>query len=324
MGKQKAHSDMLAEMLGTPDEEVSHGPCTLATNNLQHFPDHKFKLYEGEQLTDMVASVEEFGILLPLIVWKKEDDNYTILSGHNRFEAAKLAGLTEVPVIIKEDLTEEEATLIVTETNLRQRSFSDLSHSERAFSLAQHYEAMKKQGKRTDILNELSDLLNPCVPTSEGTSFGIQTKLRSDEKLADNYGLSRDKVAKYIRLSTLDKALLQKLDEGELGIYAAYDLSFIENQAMQELIADEMEQGQKVDMKKAELLRQTFEKGKLTEEVMQDVLEGKKVAKQPKQKAVTIPKKIFNAYFQPEQSKAEIEEILEKALEFYYQREESI
>ncbi|MFI3253636.1 MAG: ParB N-terminal domain-containing protein [Eubacteriales bacterium] len=297
----------------------------MPLEDLQHFPNHKFKLYEGEQLSDMVSSVEEFGILLPLIVWQKEDEPYTILSGHNRFEAAQLAGLQEVPVIIKEDLTEEEDTLIVTETNLRQRSFGDLSHSERAFSLAQHYEAMKKQGKRTDILNELSDLLNPVIPRVEGTSPQIGAKLRTDEKVGGSYGLSKNSTARYIRLATLNLMLLEQLDEGKLPMSAAYDLSFIENPEIQEALADEMERGQKVDMKKAELLRQTFEKGKLTKEVMNDVLEGKKVAKQPKTKAVSIPKRIFNTYFQPEQSKAEIEEILEEALEMYYKnREECI
>ncbi len=311
---------MLSAMLGEPDDDFSQN--SLPLEDLQHFPDHKFKLYEGEQLADMVRSVEEFGILLPLIVWKQEDKSYTILSGHNRFEAAKLAGLTEVPVIVKEDLTEEEATLIVTETNLRQRSFSDLSHSERAIALSQHYEAMKKQGKRTDILNELSDLLNPVDSMPEPTSPHNGAKLRSDEKIGKNYGLSKNSVARYIKLASLDKALLELIDEGKLGVTPAYPISFIENPEVQMDLADQIEQGQTINVKKAELLRDNFEKGKLTKEVMEDVLSGKKVAKQTKQKTVSIPKKIFNSYFKPEQSKIEIEEILEKALAMYYKSKE--
>jgi len=102
------------------------------------YSNHPFRLYEGERLDDMVRSVKKFGIMVPVIVRhiKFSDRKFEILSGHNRVNAAKLAGLKEVPVIVQNDLSEKEAELIVTETNLHQRSFSDLSHSERAVCLA--------------------------------------------------------------------------------------------------------------------------------------------------------------------------------------------
>ena len=103
-------------------------------DQMESFPNHRFKLYEGQRLTDMVDSIKQFGVLLPLIVWHTEDGKNIILSGHNRKNAGQLAGLTKGPVIIKENLTFHEARLIVTETNLRQRSFTDMSHSERAFT----------------------------------------------------------------------------------------------------------------------------------------------------------------------------------------------
>ena len=89
------------------------------------FPDHKFKLYTGQRLDDMVSSIKEYGILMPVILWHHEG-LYIILSGHNRVNAGKIAGLTKCLVIIKENLSYEDAVLIVTETNLRQRSFDDL------------------------------------------------------------------------------------------------------------------------------------------------------------------------------------------------------
>ncbi len=322
MAKENLLNSQLASLFEDLEDE-SNGIQSLALEDLQHFPDHKFKLYEGEQLADMVTSVEEFGILMPLIVWEQENELYTILSGHNRYEAAKLAGLTEVPVIIKDDISKEEAVLIVTETNLRQRSFGDLSHSERAFALAQHYEAMKKQGKRTDILKEISELIDSS--DSDSTSPQVGAKLRTDEKVGGNYGLSKNSVARYIRISTLDKSLLGKIDDGDLSLGAAYDLSFIENRELQENIADEIEQGQKIDMKKAEFLRKSYEEGDLTLEVMDDLLDGSKVEKTIKEKVMQIPKRIYNSYFRPEQSKEEVEDILEKALALYYQeKEESI
>lgn len=109
----------------------------IEIEKLKHFPNHKFKLYTGERLENMIQSVKEYGVLLPIIVWENNYE-YIILSGHNRVEACKKANITEIPCIIKDNLTLEEATLIVTETNLMQRSFSDLSHSERAYILEEH------------------------------------------------------------------------------------------------------------------------------------------------------------------------------------------
>jgi ParB family chromosome partitioning protein len=133
----------------------------LELSKLVHFKDHPFKLYKGQRFDDMVDSIKANGIYIPIIVRLINDKtgNYEILSGHNRVEASKAVGLDKIPAIIKENLSDEEAKLIVTETNLIQRSFSDLSHSERAAALSTHHEATKKQGKRTDLINEITFLL---------------------------------------------------------------------------------------------------------------------------------------------------------------------
>ena len=108
-------------------EEVTmpRGVQMLPVKSIQPFHDHPFHLYEGERLEDMIASVKEHGVLNPVIV-QKLDTGYEMLSGHNRWNAAKLAGLKEIPAIVKTDLSEEEAYVYVIETNLMQRSFSDL------------------------------------------------------------------------------------------------------------------------------------------------------------------------------------------------------
>lgn len=124
---------------------------------MEPLPNHKFKLYTGQRLWDMVDSIREFGILEPLIVWVHDGKN-TILSGHNRQNAGSIAGLTKGPVIIKENLTYEDAVLIATETNLRQRSFDDLRPSEKAYCLKQHYDAIKSQGRRNDMIKEIEEL----------------------------------------------------------------------------------------------------------------------------------------------------------------------
>jgi len=124
------------------------------------FANHPFKLYEGQRFIDMVESIRANGVLSPIIVRPTNGDNYEILSGHNRVNAAREAGLTEVPAIVKNDLTDEEALFIVTETNLVQRSFADMKHSERAAALSALYTAMKKQGYRSDLIDEIE---NTCA-----------------------------------------------------------------------------------------------------------------------------------------------------------------
>jgi len=158
------------------DMKEAEGVKELPISSLKPYHDHPFKLYLGERFEDMVRSIKELGVIVPIIVRPKGEDKYEILSGHNRVNAAKTTGLETVPAVIKEQLTDEEAALIVTETNLIQRSFSDLCHSERAVALAAHHKTLKKQGARTDLLNELEKLLNPHEIRGEGTSSQFETK----------------------------------------------------------------------------------------------------------------------------------------------------
>jgi ParB family chromosome partitioning protein len=137
---------------------------------------HPFSLYEGQRLHDMAESIRENGILSPVIVRPHltEAGKFEILCGHNRVNAAKEAGLSTVPAIIKEGLTESEAAFLVTESNLIQRSFADLCHSERAFVLKNHLEAVKDknggQGKRNDL----------CQFLEEATCAQVAHKLKTN------------------------------------------------------------------------------------------------------------------------------------------------
>lgn len=330
--KPKAPLIDFDEMLGieiqhdTAPAPVQGGIVDMDFSLMESFPNHRFKLYEGQQLTDMVDSIRQFGILLPIILWYTEDGKYIILSGHNRKNAAQLAGFTKGPVIIRENLTYEDAVLIVTETNLRQRSFSDMSYSERAYCLAQHYAALKSQGKRNDLLAEIEMLLNPHDTEGNSTSSEVQTKLRSDEKLGQNYGLSRDKVAKYIRISNLIEPLIFRVDSGEIAFLAAYDLSFVEDEAQQQRIADLMESDSfKVDTKKAELFHGYYKAGKLTDTAIVQILSGEKTRKPKSNKPqpVKIKPAVISKYFTPQQTQKEIEEVIDKALALYFENQES-
>lgn len=309
---------------GVPAPQMG-GMMEMDFDQMESFPNHRFKLYEGQRLTDMVDSIKQFGILLPFIIWHTEDGKNIILSGHNRKNAAQLAGLTKGPVVIKENLTFHEARLIVTETNLRQRSFADMSHSERAYCLAEHYDALKSQGKRNDLLTEIETLLNPHEIKENETSAEVQHRLKSRDKIGQEYGLSRDKVAKYIRLAGLVSDLLERVDTGEIAFLAAYDLSFVEDTAKQQQIADLMKSDSyKVDMKKAELLRSYFETGKLTETAIVQILSGEKTRKpkSDKPQPVKVKPAVISKYFTAQQTAREIEETIDKALAFYFENQE--
>lgn len=330
--KPKARFVDFAEMLSVDTQQdtapapVQGGILEMDFNRMESFPNHKFKLYEGQRLVDMADSIKQFGILLPIILWHTEDGRYIILSGHNRRNAALLAGLEAGPVIIKENLTQEDAILIVTETNLRQRSFSDMSHSERAYCLSQHYEALKSQGKRTDILAEIETLLNPHDDKENGTSAEVQQKLDNRGKISDEYGLSRDKVAKYIRIANLVDDLIQRVDSGEIAFLAAYDLSFVEDSEKQQRISDFMESDSyKLDMKKAELLREYYDKSTLSDKTIVQILSGEKTRKpkSDKPKPVKIKPAVITKYFTAQQTQKEIEEVIDKALALYFENQES-
>ena len=154
----KVFGDAVDLLMGDMEEvTMPRGVQMVPVKSIQPFHDHPFHLYEGERLEDMIASVKEHGVLNPVIV-QKLDTGYEMLSGHNRWNAAKLAGIKEIPAIVKTGLSEEEAYVYVIETNLMQRSFSDLAISEKAAVLKARYEKGSCQGKRNDILNEIARL----------------------------------------------------------------------------------------------------------------------------------------------------------------------
>lgn len=286
---------------------------------MEPLPNHKFKLYTGQRLQDMVDSIREFGIIEPLIVWVHEGKN-TILSGHNRQNAGSIAGLTKGPVIIKENLTYEEAVLIATETNLRQRSFEDLSPSEKAYCLKQHYDAIKSQGRRTDLIKEIEELVNPHEIGENGTSLENPKKSDAGATVSEEYGLSKDRIARYLRIATLITPLLDCLDAKALGFEAAYDISFVKEE-MQPVIAELIVKDNcRMDTKKSALIHDYAKKGRLTEELLRQIITGEK-AKVPKSnslKPIKIKETVINRFFGSEQNRKEIEDTIVKALEFYF------
>lgn len=294
----------------------------IKIDSLIPYANHPFKLYEGDRFSDMVRSIKEVGILLPIIVRPVDsnDEQYEILSGHNRVNAAKEAGLNEVPAIIKNGLTDSEAKLIVTETNLVQRSFADLTHSEKAVALKHHMDAISKQGKRTDLINEINELLSDNKTNENSTSGQIGPKLESREKAAEKYGLAPRNVSRYIRLCELNNSLLNKVDNDIISFISAVSISYLSPNEQIELNRILDENKYKIDIKKVEMLREHSENKKLTAEKIEQILKGE-FNKRPKTASpapLKIKYKIYSKYFDSSMKQSEMESIIDKALESYF------
>lgn len=320
-------TETFASIFGDDYEEApsskDEGVMTLMLEQLVPFLNHPFKLYEGERLNDMVESIKNFGVIVPIVV-RKKGLKYEILSGHNRVNAAKLAGLTDVPSVIKDGLTEEEAILIVTETNLMQRSFTDLEHSERATVIATRHHAMKSQGVRTDLLEEIEKLSKASNSANEETSRPMGEKLNSDQNLAKEYGISPRNISRYLRIDKLSDTLKELVDSGMIAMRAGVDLSYLssDNQEMLEAIISE--NTFKVDMKKASLLRNYDKEGKLNWDTAKQIVSGDMLKSTGKVKAFKIQSTIISKYFMPTEDKKDIEKTIEKALEMYFNHMKNI
>ena len=317
-GKRKIFDavDLLTEDTSVQITEIrsENGVEQIAIDSIKPFHNHPFHLYEGERLRDMVESIREHGVLNPVIV-QKTDDGYEMLSGHNRANAAKLAGFVEVPAIVKTDLTESEAYVYVIETNLMQRSFSDLMPSEKAAVMAAQYDKTCCQGKRNDIIRELELLAGNETKSTCGHNGH---KLKSRDALAMEYGFSSRNAARYLRLNYLIQPFKNLMDENRIALLAAVDVSYLTEEEQQMLWNIVERQGLKVKPVYAEKLRK--ESGKLTEEKMAVILDALQVKHSDGNAGVSvkIPKAICNKYFEGMDSK-QMTLVVEQALAAWFE-----
>ena len=299
----------LGAMLSTP-QAVQNSVRQITCEMLVPYHNHKFELYTGERLDAMVASVKENGVIVPIIVQPTSDGKFEILVGHNRWNASKLAGLPTVPAIVKEGLTEDEAEMYVIESNVMQRGFGNLRISEQAEVIAMRYDKMFSQGKRNDIVRELQLIDNPDLADEDGTPK------TSREKVGDEYGLSRNSVARLVRVSKLIDELKVYVDSGAIAIRTAVNLSYL-SEATQQDVADFLEDN-KVDMKKSELLRASADNdGNVDYDMVAEIIVGEP-QDVPKPKSVKISHDTFSRYFEAGTKPTKITETIEKALAFYF------
>lgn len=322
--KRKVFQDALDLLAEDPVKDTPvpvNGIVSIPVEEIHPFHDHPFRLYEGDRLEDMVQSIKEHGVLNPVIV-RKAARGYEMLAGHNRTNAAKIAGLTEVPAIVKTDLSDEDAYVYVIETNLLQRSFAELLPSEKAAVLVARYEKISSQGKRNDIRQEIEALEETCghdVHKSRQRTCGhdVHKSQKSRDGLGEEYGMTGRNIARYMRLDRLIPEFKDAVDKGTLAMVAAVDLSYL-NVKMQKLIQQVAEtEGKKLKPKQAVELRKM---GKdITKEAVEGVLAGKE-KKKPQSVSVKLPMELYEKYFAQMDAGA-VQEIMEKALEGYFGKE---
>jgi ParB family chromosome partitioning protein len=213
--------------------------------------------------------------------------------------------------------------MYVIETNLMQRSFADMAHSEKAAIIAAQHSKLFSQGKRNDILAELKVLENPHEYKDNGTFAQLAQKFHSDRKVAEMYSLSKDTIARYLRIDKLIPSLKTRLDNGEIAFIPAVTLSFLREEQQEQLdYCLELNgiRGFRVDMTKANILREYSDKGKLDPDSIFCILTGE-IRQKPKSNrtpTVKIGKTVYARYFKPEQTAAQVQKIVEAALAFYY------
>lgn len=294
------------------------GVQMLPVDKIRAFHDHPFRLYEGERLNDMIESIREHGVLNPVIV-RRVNGEYEMLSGHNRQNAAEAAGLKEIPAIVKEGITDEEAYIYVIETNLMQRSFADLLPSEKATVLEAHYDKVCCQGKRNDIIRELQ-ILNGKTP--EETCGHNGHKLKSRDRVAEEYGLSSRNAARYLRLNRLIPEFKDLIDTNGIAMLAAVDVSFLtedEQRTVKEILDNS---GMKLRPKVSAELRK--HSGELTAEKAEDIISSmtSKKASAAAQIQVNLNNEICRKYLAGMDA-GQMTAVVEKALEAWFSGREA-
>lgn len=300
---------------GSEEDYTKDGIVLLPIDSIHPFSNHPFRLYEGERLDDMVESIKEHGILTPVIV-REDEEGYEMLAGHNRQRAGKMAGLKEIPAVIKKDLTDEDAYVYVIETNVMQRGFVELLPSEKAAVLAERYEKVSSQGKRNDILLEIEKLNGTDM---RGTCGHDVHKLQSKNRdaIGEEYGMTGRNIARYLRVNQLIEPLKHRLDEGNLSLVAAVDISYLSKEE-QEVVTGLAEQRSiKLDAKSAKTIRDMA--GEISEERLLENLCGRKKKDSDSGKAIKLPADVYARYFSETKSE-DVIKIIENALSAWFEK----
>lgn len=268
----------------------------LKTKDLYPFPDNPFHVAEDETLSELAESIKEFGIVTPIITRPKEDgDGYEVIAGQRRVRASELAGINTVPAFVL-PLDRDRAIITLVDSNLQREN---ILPSERAFAYKMKSEAMKRQGFRTDL-----------------TSSQVVTKLRTDDKVAQGFGVGRMTVQRFIRLTELIPPILQMVDEGKIALTPAVELSFLKKDEQENLFATMESEEATPSLSQAQRMKQLSQSGRLDMDTIFAIMTEEKGNQKETLKINTSKlKKYFPKNTTPKQMEETIIRLLERELQ---------
>ena len=287
----------------------------LSPAEISDFPNHPFKVRMDAAMQEMTESVKQYGVLVPTLVRPKSEGGYEMVAGHRRKKAADLAGLAEIPCIVRQ-LTDDEATIIMVDSNLQREQ---ILPSEKAFAYKMKLDAMKRQGQRTDLT---------CEPVAHKLKG-----MKSRDVLAEQVGESKDQIRRYIRLTHLipkilelvDNSVLKDPDMLQIALRPAVELSYLRKEEQADLFAimDEMDctpsHAQAIKMRRMSEAKTGDER--LSKDAMAVIMEEEKGNQKEQFK---IPKEKISRFFAPGTPTQKIEDTIVKALELYRKRQRSL
>ena len=267
----------------------------IPLGELHPFPDHPFGVRDDESMEQTVESIREYGVLVPAIARPREDGGYEIIAGHRRKHACELAGLTTMPVIVR-DIDRNTATIMMVDSNLQREN---ILPSERAKAYKMKLDAIKRQGKRYDL-----------------TSTQPVQKL-SVEQVAEEAGTSREQIRRYIRLNELEPELMQLVDEGKIGMTPAVEISYLKPDEQKLLIETIDSEQATPSFSQAQRMRRLSQEGKLNDDAVLDIMMEQK---KPENWDLKLPMDKIRKYFPRSYTPQRMEETIIKLLEMWMKK----
>ena len=269
---------------------------------LHDFPNHPFKVRDDEAMQETVESIRQYGVLVPAIVRPREDGGYEIVAGHRRKHGSELAGLQNLPCIVRE-MDDDTATILMVDSNIQREN---ILPSERAQAYKMKLEAIKRQGARTDL-----------------TSPQVAAKFRADDEVAKGADVSGDTVRRYIRLTELSPELQQMVDEKKIGMTPAVEISYLKPEEQQMLLTAIDSEQATPSLSQAQRMKKLSREGKLNDDSMLDIMMEQK---KPEGYNVVLSADKLRKYFPRSYTPQRMEETILKLLDAWLrkrQREQS-
>ena len=298
LGLKSAYDELFMDDHGRKDNRLPR-IYDIPLSEIDEFPDHPYQVRMDEDMTQLVESVKERGIITPVILRRKEDGRYEMVSGHRRMKACELAGLETIKADVQ-DLTRDEAIVLMVESNLQR---STILPSEKAKAYKMRLEAMKRLPGRPRKENG--------VPVGHDSIQG-----KSREILASGSPDSNTQIQRYIRLTELVPGLVNMVDEGRIAMRPAVELSYLSEQEQEDLLESISYQDATPSLAQAIKMRQFSKEGKLTEEVIESIMCEEKPNQREK---ISFRADRLRQFIPASVTPRETEDYVLKALE-YYQR----